>query len=117
MSARPQPSSKEMFVRRFDTLRPLCALAVVTIGLCATASPADAENLCDPSIQNCRNQHLALIDAENVGIDAGFWFMEDQRYVSHIISRWNAGVPVRLIIDPRANVDYPLNQTSLDAFQ
>jgi HKD family nuclease len=43
--------------------------------------------------------------------------MEDQRYVSEIIARKNAGVPVRLIVDPRANPTYPLNVTSLNSFQ
>jgi len=76
-----------------------------------------AETLCDPSFQDCRAQLLSLIDSETVEIDAGFWFMEDQRYVSHIIARKNAGVAVRLIVDPRANPTYPLNQTSLDNFQ
>jgi len=76
-----------------------------------------AGTLCDSSVANCRTQLLGLIDNENVGIDAGFWFMEDQRYVSHIIARWNAGVPVRLIVDPRANPTYTLNATSLNAFQ
>ena len=38
--------------------------------------------------------------------------MEDQRYVTDIIARKNAGVPVRLIVDPRANPDYPLNATA-----
>jgi mitochondrial cardiolipin hydrolase len=76
-----------------------------------------SETLCDSSYSNCRDQLLALIDNEKVGIDAGFWFMEDQRFVTHIIARWQAGVPVRLILDPRANPSYPMNQTSLDAFQ
>jgi phospholipase D-like protein len=75
-----------------------------------------AESLCDSSVQDCRSPLIDLIRAETVGIDVGFWFMEDQRYVSEIIARKNAGVPVRLIIDPRANPTYPLNATSLNAF-
>jgi len=78
---------------------------------------AAAETLCDSSFDDCRTPLLALIDNEKIGIDVGFWFMEDQRYVSHLISRWNAGVPVRLLMDPRANPTYPLNKTSLDALQ
>src|SRR6476646_7285660 len=93
-------------------------VAVVMFAAISGARPAGAaESLCDPSYQNCRDQLLSLIDNESVGIDAGFWFMEDQRFVSHIIARWQAGVPVRLIVDPRANPSYPLNQTSLDSFQ
>jgi len=64
---------------------------------------AAAETLCDSSFTNCRTPLLTLIDNEKIGIDVGFWFMEDQRYVSHLISRWNAGVPVRVLMDPRAN--------------
>src|SRR4029079_547596 len=59
----------------------------------------------------------ALIDKETVGIDVGFWFMEDQRYMNHIITRWKAGVPVRLIVDPRANPTYALNADTLQKFR
>jgi HKD family nuclease len=81
------------------------------------ATPAHAaESLCDSSFQDCRSPLISLIRAETVGIDVGFWFMEDQRYVSEIIARKNAGVPVRLIVDPTANPTYPLNATSLNSF-
>jgi phosphatidylserine/phosphatidylglycerophosphate/cardiolipin synthase-like enzyme len=76
-----------------------------------------AETLCDPSYQDCRTPLLSLIDQETVEIDVGFWFMEDNRYVSHILKRKQAGVTVRLIVDPRANPSYPNNKTSLDDFQ
>jgi HKD family nuclease len=92
--------------------------ALVVLAFLRTAAPAHAaESLCDPSFQDCRTPLIALIRAENVGIDVGFWFMEDQRYVAEIINRWNAGVPVRLIVDPTANPTYPLNATSLSTFQ
>ncbi len=84
-------------------------------GLFASTAHA-AESLCDSSFQDCRSPLINLIRAEQVGIDVGFWFMEDQRYVSEIIARKNAGVPVRLIVDPRANPTYPLNATSLNSF-
>jgi HKD family nuclease len=93
----------------------VCAAVAIDSGVSTPAHAA--ETLCDSSFQNCRTPLLALIDAETVEIDVGFWFMEDQRYVSHIIARKNAGVAVRLIVDPRANPTYPLNKTSLDAFQ
>jgi len=93
------------------------ACAIVA-ALCATAPRAHAaERLCDPSFENCRNQVLSLIDSELMGIDVAFWFMEDSRYATHIINRWKAGVPVRLIIDPRANPSYPLNASMLSMFQ
>jgi phosphatidylserine/phosphatidylglycerophosphate/cardiolipin synthase-like enzyme len=72
--------------------------------------------MCDSSFQDCRTPLINLIRAENVGIDVGFWFMEDQRYVNEIILRKNAGVAVRLIVDPTANPTYPLNATSLSTF-
>ena len=89
--------------------RIVLATALVVLAFLSTAAPAHAaESLCDPSFQDCRSPLIDLIRAENVGIDVGFWFMEDQRYVSEVINRWNAGVPVRLIVDPTANPTYPL---------
>ena len=76
-----------------------------------------AETLCDSSFQNCRTPLIDRIRAENVGIDVGFWFMEDSRYAAELIARKNAGVPVRVIIDPRANPTYPLNATQLNSLQ
>ncbi len=95
-------------------LLPIVATVLMVGGV---AAPARAESLCDSSVTNCRTHLLSLIDNETVGIDVAFWFMEDQRYVSHIVNRWNAGVPVRLIVDPRANATYTMNKTSLDAFR
>src|SRR4029079_10263484 len=95
-------------------LFPFFVLVAALVGL--HASPARAESLCDSSFQDCRTPLINLIRAEQVGIDVGFWFMEDQRYVSEIIARKNAGVTVRLIVAPRATPTYPLNETSLNAF-
>ena len=50
-------------------------------------------------------------------IDVAFWFMEDARYTTELILRWRAGVPVRVLIDPRANADYPLNAQRLAELQ
>ena len=97
----------------------ITSIAAVCVAItCGIATQAHAaETLCDSSFTNCRTQLLSWIDSETVEIDAGFWFMEDQRYVSHILARQKAGVTVRLIVDPRANASYPLNKTSLDNFQ
>ena len=84
----------------------------------AVASPARAtDTLCDPSDTNCRTQLLTLIQNERIGIDVGFWFMQDSRYMSEIIRRWQAGVPVRILIDPRANPSYPGNDQMIAGFQ
>jgi phosphatidylserine/phosphatidylglycerophosphate/cardiolipin synthase-like enzyme len=92
------------------------ATAVVAAVLCSSARAAAADRLCDPSFQNCRTPLLTLIQNERVGIDIGFWFMEDARYSMAIIDRWKAGVPVRIIMDSRANAKYPQNAALLKAF-
>ena len=81
------------------------------------ARAAAAERLCDPAFEDCRTPLLDLIRSETVGIDVSFWFMEDARYSTEIIKRWQAGVPVRIIVDPRANSTYPLNADRLNDFQ
>ena len=71
------------------------------------------EWLCDASYQDCRAPLIRLIQNENVGIDVAFWFMQDARYKTEIISRWQAGVPVRVLVDPLANPSYPGNDQIL----
>src|SRR5213593_4630996 len=66
------------------------------------AAPARAERLCDPAHEDCRAILLNLIQSEVSGIDVAFWFMEDSHYSSAIIKRFQAGVPVRVLVDPRA---------------
>src|SRR5947208_1764103 len=91
-------------------------LILLTLLLFAPAARG-ADTLCDPSNTNCRTQHLTLIQNEHVGIDVGFWFMQDSRYMNEIIKRWQAGVPVRIIMDPRANASYPGNSDMIAGFQ
>jgi phosphatidylserine/phosphatidylglycerophosphate/cardiolipin synthase-like enzyme len=83
-------------------------LAVALIGVSSTRSAA-TDWFCDPSFQDCRATLLSLIANERVGIDVAFWFMEDARYTAAIIKRAQAGVPVRVLVDPRANTKNPLN--------
>jgi len=99
----------------FGTARRLL-LATLTVLLCA-APTRGADTLCDPSTSNCRTQLLALIANEKMGIDVGFWFMQDTRYSDAIIKRWQAGVPVRVLIDPRANPTYAGNADIIAALQ
>src|SRR5688572_53621 len=97
----------------------LSRLAILTaIGVVAlTPSGATAaDRLCDASYENCRTPLVNLINSERVGIDVAFWFMEDARYVTAILERWKAGVPVRIIMDTRANASYPNNAAILKAF-
>jgi phosphatidylserine/phosphatidylglycerophosphate/cardiolipin synthase-like enzyme len=81
---------------------PVAALLLVLHTSRATA----ADRLCDPAFENCRTPLLDLIHQETVGIDVGFWFMEDARYSSALIERWRAGVPVRVVFDNRAISQY-----------
>jgi len=55
-----------------------------------------------------------LIDAETQGIDVAFWFMQDSSYATKLINRFKAGVPVRVLVDPRANPTYAGNEAVLN---
>ena len=91
-----------------SVFRRATLLAVVLVGLGASTSVA-ADRFCDPSFEDCRTPLLTLIANERVGIDMGFWFMEDARYTTALIKRHQAGVPVRLLVDTRANTKNPQN--------
>jgi hypothetical protein len=106
-------------------IRPLQALAFVTIVILgAPLAAAAQERLCDTQYEDCRAPLLQLIRNEqallattppsSLGIDVAFWFMEDSRYVTALINAHNAGVPVRVLVDPRAQNSHPRNQAMLD---
>lgn len=78
------------------------SVAAILILLCC-AGTAAAERLCDPAVEDCRTILLQLIQNEQQGIDVAFWFMEDARYSAAIVRRAAAGVPVRVLIDPRTD--------------
>ena len=73
------------------------------------------ERLCDPQFADCREVVLNLIRNEQIGIDVGFWHITDSRYVTELIKRFQAGVPVRVLADSRANPTYLGNAASLQA--
>jgi phosphatidylserine/phosphatidylglycerophosphate/cardiolipin synthase-like enzyme len=86
--------------------------------MAASVAPARAlDRLCDPANEDCRAVLISLIRNERVGIDVGFWFMEDARYTAELIKRFQAGVPVRVLMDPRANSSYPHNALRLAELQ
>jgi hypothetical protein len=94
------------------------AAVVAFVLLCCLfrAAPARAdERLCDPSFEDCRARLIQLIRAEQAGIDVAFWFMTDGRYTHELIQRFRAGVPVRVLVDPRANSSQPGNADNLAA--
>lgn len=97
-------------------MRHVVAAALLPLLLAAARPAAALDELCDPSFQNCRTKLLSLIDNETQEIDVGFWFMEDNHYVQHIVARHNAGVRVRLLVDPRGDESSSFNQGVLDAF-
>jgi HKD family nuclease len=88
------------------------ALALFAMAL-LNPTPAQAqssfERLCDPQFEDCRTPLVTLIDAETQGIDVAFWFMYDARYSNAIVNRFRAGVPVRVLMDDRADETKPNN--------
>jgi phosphatidylserine/phosphatidylglycerophosphate/cardiolipin synthase-like enzyme len=84
-------------------------LGIVAVVCLLHAAPARAERLCDPAGEDCRALLINLIRAERTGLDVAFWFMEDARYSAEIIRRFQAGVPVRVLFDTRANPGHPVN--------
>ena len=98
--------------------------AAALLALVMSGSDVNAQEVvCDTSVENCRDVQpgkttlIQLIRAEAIGIDVGMWFIKDDRYRAELIKRFQAGVPVRIIMDPRANSTYPTNAAILDAFQ
>jgi len=87
----------------FRRWRVVALVALTAWGTLAPATARASEWLCDASYQDCRAPLLTLIRNEQYGIDVAFWFMEDARISAEIIKRWQAGVPVRVIFDQRAN--------------
>ena len=57
-----------------------------TLGLLVLSPlPAAAQDrLCDPGDEDCRAILINYIRNETVGIDVGFWFMEDARYTAEL---------------------------------
>src|SRR5687767_15330777 len=92
-------------------------IAVVLVLLLSASSGQAQERLCDTAFEDCRGPLWTLIDSETVGIDVAFWFMQDTSYANKIIAKHNQGVPVRILVDPRANPVYSGNQQILDMFQ
>jgi phosphatidylserine/phosphatidylglycerophosphate/cardiolipin synthase-like enzyme len=95
-------------------MRLLLLVAALTVAS-AFAQPLHAQGgrLCDTAYENCRTPLLELIAKETEGIDVAFWFMEDTRFSSALISRWRAGVPVRVLVDNKATARYPGNAKNL----
>lgn len=89
-------------------------LAIIGLLLCSSTYSQAQERLCDTAFEDCRQPLWNLIDAETVGIDVAFWFMQDTSLSNKLIARHNAGVPVRVLVDPRANLTYTGNEAILN---
>jgi phosphatidylserine/phosphatidylglycerophosphate/cardiolipin synthase-like enzyme len=91
----------------------------LVVGVVALASqPASAqERLCDPSWEDCYTPLLQHVATETAGIDMAFYMIELPGLADVLIARHQAGVPVRIIVEPRANLKFPENQPILDRFK
>jgi phosphatidylserine/phosphatidylglycerophosphate/cardiolipin synthase-like enzyme len=97
------------FVRTFSLI---CAFLL----LACHASDAQ-ERLCDPSFEDCYAPIIQAVRAETTGIDFAFYGLDLPGLADAIISRYQAGVPVRLVVEPRGNLKFAQNQTLLDKFK
>jgi phosphatidylserine/phosphatidylglycerophosphate/cardiolipin synthase-like enzyme len=95
----------------------LSTFLIVLAGATVPRAAAAQDILCDPSFEDCRTRLIQLIDKETAGIDVAFWFMEDARYTAALIRRHNAGVPVRVLVDPRADASSSHNAARLQELQ
>ena len=82
--------------------------------LAGTVEAQPHHRLCDPAETDCRDILIRHIRAEDIGLDVAFWFMEDARFSSALARAQARGVRVRVLMDSRANVDYPGNVFCLD---
>src|ERR1051325_735294 len=83
-----------------------------------TCHPSNAqERLCDPSFEDCYTPLIKAVQAETAGIDFAFYGIELPGLADAIIRRYQAGVAVRITVEPRANAKFAGNQAILDKFQ
>jgi hypothetical protein len=90
---------------------------ILMLILCGSLLPASAsERLCDASFEDCRAPLLKLIQQENVEIDVAFWFMDDPTLENALLKKIQAGVKVRMLVDPRSEDAHQENQAILQTF-
>ncbi len=95
----------------------LCCLGWLGNGLhiyAQSAVPPEGTFICDVAYTDCRAKVLSLIRKETVGIDLSYWFITDARYTNEIVKRWQAGLPVRVIMDSRASASKPSSVPQLN---
>src|SRR5678810_939511 len=92
-------------------------LLICAFLLLACRASVAQERLCDPSLEDCYTPLVQAVRAETSGIDFAFYGIQLPGLADAIISRFQAGVPVRLVVEPRGNLKFPENQTILDKFK
>jgi phosphatidylserine/phosphatidylglycerophosphate/cardiolipin synthase-like enzyme/regulation of enolase protein 1 (concanavalin A-like superfamily) len=98
-------------MRPFRIFVPTFALFLLFVGHSPRAEAL--ERICDVAFENCRVPLVDLIRRETVAIDVAFWFMEDDGLARELVSRWQSGVDVRVLMDSEASATYPGNKLSL----
>jgi hypothetical protein len=93
-------------------LVPLVAAITVLVPLRVAA-----DEFCEPAAQDCRAKLLAYITRETVRLDIGCEELTDTAIADAIIARHRAGVPVRMIVEPRRNKVTPANGLVLERFK
>ncbi len=92
------------FTHRSRFLVIIFFIAFCTTQVAQAQRPQGAkERLCDTSFEDCRTPLLNLLKAETQGIDIGYWLMLDGGLAAEVVRRHNAGVPVRVLADPRSS--------------
>ncbi|HVF88664.1 MAG TPA: IPT/TIG domain-containing protein, partial [Blastocatellia bacterium] len=101
-----------------NKVRFICiSLLMIGFLLFAPRPSSAQERLCDPSFEFCYWPIIDSVNAETVGIDVALYMIELPGLADAIIARHRAGVQVRIVVEPRANVKFPGNQALLDRFR
>src|SRR5215207_4151291 len=94
------------------------AFWLITVCIVLTCAPSQAqERLCDPAFEDCYTPLLKAVQAETGGIDFAFYGIQLPALADAIIRRHQAGVPVRITVEPRGSLKFPDNQAILDKFK
>jgi mitochondrial cardiolipin hydrolase len=102
-------------IRPIRVVRSFWSLSACIFLACSLSQAQ--ERLCDPSFEDCYTPLVRAVQAETVGIDFAFYGIQLPGLADAIIRRYQAGVPVRITVDPRGNLKFPDNQTILDKFK
>src|ERR1044072_6614079 len=99
-------------------LRVVRGFGFILACILSTVLPSQAqERLCDPSFEDCYTPLVKAVQAETAGIDFAFYGIELPGLEDAIIRGNQAGVAVRITVEPRANEKFPGYQAILDKFQ